>query len=76
MSASQVHRLVTSLPERLNLAVLAALCDIFAVQSNVLITTDATNVGVRKVAAGDRPAAPPAAKDLRPIRAQVVKPPP
>lgn len=76
LSASQVHRLVTSLPERLNLSVLAALCDIFAVESNVLILTDASNVGVRKVTAGDRPSPPPAARDLRPIRAQVVKPQP
>ncbi|TMZ36234.1 XRE family transcriptional regulator, partial [Klebsiella pneumoniae] len=28
MSASQVHRLVTGIPERLNLQVFAALCDI------------------------------------------------
>jgi len=74
LSASQVHRLVTSLPERLNLTVLAALCDIFSVEPNVLVTTDATNVGVRKMAAGDRPAAPAGAGDLRPIRAQIVKP--
>jgi len=74
LSASQVHRLVTSLPERLNLTVLAALCDIFSAEPNVLVTPDATNVGVRKVGAGDRPAAPTGAGGLRPIRAQVVKP--
>jgi DNA-binding Xre family transcriptional regulator len=74
LSSSQVHRLVTSLPERLNLTVLAALCDIFTLEPGDLISTDATNVGVRKVTAGDRPAPPPAARDLRPIRAQIVKP--
>jgi len=75
LSASQVHRLVTSLPERLNLSILAALCDIFEVDPADLVVTDATNVGVRKVAAGDRPALSPAVKDLRPIRAQVAPPP-
>jgi integrase/recombinase XerC len=72
--ADEQVALKRSAGERLNLTVLAALCDIFAVESNVLITTDATNIGVRKVTAGDRPAPPPGARDLRPIRAQVVKP--
>ncbi len=30
LSPSQVHRLVTQTPERLSLAILAALCDIFS----------------------------------------------
>ncbi len=74
LSASQVHRLVTSLPERLNLSVLAALCDIFDADPSDLILTEATNAGVRQVAAGDRPAPAPAPKDVRPIRAQVTPP--
>jgi DNA-binding Xre family transcriptional regulator len=32
LSASQVHRLVTSTPERLSLMIMAALCDIFTVE--------------------------------------------
>ena len=56
LSASQVHRLVTSTPERLSLPILAALCDIFTVEPGDLIITDATSVGVRAAAAGDRPA--------------------
>ena len=76
LSASQVHRLVTSTPERLSLPILAALCDIFAVDAAELIPTDATNVGVRKVASGDRPAPGRVADlaDLRPVRARIVDP--
>ena len=37
LSSSQVHRLVTTTPERLSLPVLAALCDIFDVTPNDLI---------------------------------------
>lgn len=77
LSASQVHRLVTSTPERLSLPILAALCDIFAVDAAALIPTDATNVGVRKATAEDRPArrAPTAGiGQLRPVRARIVAP--
>jgi DNA-binding Xre family transcriptional regulator len=77
LSASQVHRLVTSTPERLSLPILAALCDIFGVDAAELIPTEATSVGVRKTAAGDRPAhrAPPAGLgELRPVSARIVAP--
>lgn len=74
LSASQVHRLVTTIPERLSLPVLAALCDIFDFTADELITTEATNVGVRKVAAGDRPATTPGIGDMRPIRARIARP--
>jgi hypothetical protein len=74
LSASQVHRLVTTVPERLSLPVLAALCDIFQTSSADLILTDAVNVGVRTVTAGDRPAPPTGIGDLRPVRARIVRP--
>lgn len=76
LSASQVHRLVTSTPERLSLPILAALCDIFDVDAAVLIPTDATSVGVRKLTAEDRPGRTPSADigDLRPVRARIVRP--
>jgi hypothetical protein len=72
LSASQVHRLVTSTPERLSLPILAALCDIFAVDAAELIPTDASNIGVRKTA-GDRPVrqTPAGIAKLRPVRARV-----
>ncbi|MEU4396901.1 helix-turn-helix transcriptional regulator [Kribbella sp. NPDC023855] len=70
LSASQVHRLVTGTPERLSMAVLAALCDIFAIEPSELITTDAVNIGVRKTAGGDAPTRASAA-GLRPKRARI-----
>jgi DNA-binding Xre family transcriptional regulator len=48
LSASQVHRLVTGVPERLSLPVLAALCDIFDITPAELIATRAENIDVRK----------------------------
>lgn len=70
LSASQVHRMVTGTPERLSLAVLAALCDIFETDPAELITTTAASAGVRTVAAGDRPA-PANVAELRPKRARI-----
>lgn len=71
LSASQVHRLVTQTPERLSLPTLAALCDIFAVDVDQLITTLATNVGVRKIAAGDAPGRMVHAEGPAPVRARI-----
>lgn len=72
LSVSQVHRLVTSTPERLSLPILAALCDIFETSPSDLIVTTADGVGVRKVAAGDRPGQALGVEELRPKRARVV----
>lgn len=70
LSVSQVHRLVTSTPERLSLQVLAALCDIFSAEPGDLIITDAQNAAVRKTAAGDLPA-PAGIAGLRPRPARI-----
>lgn len=70
LSVSQVHRLVTGKPERLSLAVLAALCDIFDTTPTELITTTATNTGVRRTAVGDQSASARLAQ-LRPKRARI-----
>jgi DNA-binding Xre family transcriptional regulator len=70
LSASQVHRLVTGVPERLSLAVLAALCDILDVTPAELIVTGAENVGPRKVVAGDQPL-PVNPDAIRPHRARL-----
>lgn len=70
LSASQVHRLVTGVPERLSLQTLAALCDILDTDPGDLITTEATNAGVRKTATDDRPASSELAQ-LRPKRARI-----
>lgn len=50
LSSSQVHRLVTRTPERLSLAVLAALCDALEVSPAELIVTDAQNAAPRATA--------------------------
>lgn len=49
LSASQVNRLVTGTPERLNLTVLAALCDILHVSPADLIIVDAADATVTAV---------------------------
>ena len=66
LSREQVYRLVTGVPERLNLAALAALCDILGCQPGDLIE-------VVKVPAVVK-AAPAAAEQDRPkpVRARVV----
>src|ERR1700733_11337940 len=48
LSSVQVWRLVTQVPERLSLPVLAALCDIFDVTPAHLIATRAENVPARR----------------------------
>lgn len=71
LSREQVYRLVTGTPERLNLSVLAALCDILDCRPGDLIepvastkkTTGAANEGT------DSPAEP---TQLRPRRARVL----
>lgn len=55
LSASQVHRLVSGVPERLSMPVLAALCDILDTTPAQLILTDAENMEPRRVVAGDGP---------------------
>ncbi len=73
LSVSQVHRLVTTTPERLSLPVLAALCDIFAVTSAELILTTAVDVTTRKTAAGGgRVSSASELAALRPKRARVL----
>ena len=56
LSSVQVWRLVTQVPERLSLPVLAALCDIFETTPAQLINTRAENIAPRKAAAsGETP---------------------
>lgn len=64
LSKEQVYRLVTGVPERLSLATLAALCDIFGCQPGDLIE-------VGRPAAVTRTARPSPAPRPRPVRARV-----
>ncbi len=67
LSASQVHRLVTGTPERLNLTVLAALCDILHVSPADLIIVDAADA-TAAVVTGTGPAGPVGLAPPRPRR--------
>jgi DNA-binding Xre family transcriptional regulator len=67
LSREQVYRLVTRTPERLNLAVLAALCDILDCQVGDLIELVTR---ARKATKPDRSPTPPT--QLRPRRARVL----
>jgi DNA-binding Xre family transcriptional regulator len=71
LSASQVHRLVTGIPERLSLPVLAALCDILECTPAELIATRAANAAPRKTGTGDPVATAELPVDLRPRRARL-----
>jgi Cro/C1-type HTH DNA-binding domain len=73
LSASQVHRLVTGIPERLSLPVLAALCDILECSPAGLIATRAANAAPRRTGTGDAAAlaAVELPTDLRPRRARL-----
>lgn len=71
LSASQVHRLVTGIPERLSLPVLAALCDILECTPAELIATRAANAAPRRTGTGDAVATAELPTDLRPRRARL-----
>jgi len=67
----QVHRLVTGIPERLSLPVLAALCDILECTPTELIATRAANAAPPKTGTSDTAAAAELPIDLRPRRARL-----
>jgi DNA-binding Xre family transcriptional regulator len=64
LSREQVYRLVTGVPERLSLATLAALCDIFSCQPGDLIEPVSS-------AGPGKPRALPSGQRPRPVRARV-----
>jgi DNA-binding Xre family transcriptional regulator len=67
LSSVQVWRLVTQVPERLSLQVLAALCDILeASPADLIVTTAGSAAALPKVAAANAPVDPDA---MRPRRA-------
>lgn len=71
LSAAQVYRLVTQPPERLNMQVLAAVCDALDCTPNDLIVPTATQVTAR--ARRRRRAADPEPGPDRPTRVRVVR---
>jgi len=70
LSRSQVYRL-TRTPERMSLNLLAALCDIFDIGMNELITVESERIrSINKRIVNDD--APPLLETYRPIRARIV----
>lgn len=74
LSREQVYRLVTATPERLNLHVLAALCDILDCTVGDLLEPFVEQRNVRKTATGEGQAGAAGLKSLRPTRARLVPP--
>jgi DNA-binding Xre family transcriptional regulator len=73
LSREQVFRLVTATPERLNLHVLAALCDILECGPGELIEPVAEQAEIHKSArAGEREVVD--MKTVRPVRARLLPP--
>lgn len=70
LSSSQIHRLVTQVPERLNLEVLSALCEILSCSPSDLVEVRSA---VRKRAAGSSNVVD-MATTVRPKRARVTRP--
>jgi DNA-binding Xre family transcriptional regulator len=70
LSPTQVYRLVTDKPERLNLSILAALCDILDCTPADLIEPY-VEAARRRQAAGEAPVVP-LNPDLRPERARIL----
>lgn len=62
LSREQVYRLVTQPPQRLNMDVLVALCDIFGCTPNDLIEPQVANVQVAKPATATGSGGPGAAR--------------
>ena len=73
LSSVQVYRLVTGTPERLNLTVLAALCDILGVGPSELITVTEAVSEQRAVGKEQRVEGGRRAPERRPTRARIVR---
>lgn len=71
LSREQIYRLVTQTPRRLNIEVLAALCDALDCAPNDLLIPVAAAPKAKAAAAGG---SGPKVGSLRPIRARVRKP--
>jgi DNA-binding Xre family transcriptional regulator len=71
LTRQAVHRLVTKPPQRVNIDLLAALCDILDCEPNDLL--EPTVQAVEQTSAGTDDAGP-GIGDLRPIRAKIRRP--
>jgi DNA-binding Xre family transcriptional regulator len=73
MTSTQVYRIVTGQPERLNMQFLAALCDIFGATPNDLIEpyVDSSSQRGRKTGTTGKVASPKSGSKNRPTRATI-----
>lgn len=75
LSREHVYRLVTKTPQRLNMEVLAALCDILDCAPNDLLQPTVTTLTKAKTGTDDlTPQSGPRIGALRPIRAKIRRP--
>jgi DNA-binding Xre family transcriptional regulator len=75
LSPAQVYRLVANTPERLSLAVLAALCDVLACNPGDLIVPYVIEPGLRRTAGGEHLGDVAVLRHtIRPRRARVLEP--
>ena len=75
LSREQVYRLVTQNPQRLNVDVFAALCDILDCGPQDLMEVVMVRAQTRKIASGESSGKPSdQIKDVSPIRAQIRRP--
>lgn len=72
LSAVQVYRLVVQTPERLNLQVLAALCDVLDCTAADLFEPVVEERQVKKVAGETKPPKSGGTKGRRPTRARII----
>lgn len=71
LSEAQVYRLVTGTPERLNLKILVALCDILGCTPNELIEPVVETTPLRATGTGQAAAVPGEVKTRTPRRAEI-----
>lgn len=75
LSREQVYRLVTQVPQRLNIDVLAALCDILDCGPQDLLEVVVASKPVRKAAAsGGAESGSASVRDIKPVRARIRRP--
>ncbi|RFA14632.1 Cro/Cl family transcriptional regulator [Subtercola boreus] len=73
LSESQINRIVAHDPDRIAFQVLAALCDVFGVEMNELVTYTSTEVKAKRSrVAGDTNV--PLLAAYRPVRARIHRP--
>ncbi|WP_106847994.1 helix-turn-helix transcriptional regulator [Blastococcus sp. Marseille-P5729] len=72
LSRPQVYRLVNQRPERINLQVVAAICDIFECGPEGLVTVTATDARRRKTASAPQKNVVDLNRVARPRRARVI----